>query len=156
MSRTDADFDYTHTEMPSAGIFVSADEPLLVFPSKRAAERFLEVHDIEAGVYPIAYGLAGEVFNVDSEGSRPVIRPVAGEFRPEELKQLLLRYLEAIGQSAGLDRSLDQLVKDLWDYEREFWIENDPDGERFSKRVPVWGCLAVLALLALVAFMVFR
>jgi hypothetical protein len=49
MKKSDADFDYTPAEMPSAGIFVPADEPLLVFPSIRAAERYLEVTDIKAG-----------------------------------------------------------------------------------------------------------
>jgi hypothetical protein len=152
MSRADADFDYTQSEMPPAGIFVSADEPLLVFPSKQAAERFLEVYDIEAGVYPVAYGRGGEVFSVTVEGEAPAIQPVAGEFRPEELKQLLVHYLGAIGLNPDSDRTLDQLVEDVWDHEREFWAENDPYGERFSKRVPVWGCVAILALIAAIAF----
>jgi len=156
MKKSDADFDYTPAEMPSAGIFVPADEPLLVFPSIRAAERYLEVTDIKAGVYSLAYGPTGEVFSVTCEGKKAAIRPFAGAFRPDELKLALARYLEAVGQNPSMDCSLDQLVREVWDYEREFWAENDPDGDRFSKRLPVWGCLAVLALLAMVAFTIYR
>jgi hypothetical protein len=36
----------------------------------------------------------------------------------------------------------------------EFWAENDPYGDRFSKAIPWWGCLllvaAVVGLLALI------
>lgn len=156
MNKSDADFAYTSVAMPSGGIFIPADEPLLVFPSIRAAERYIEVTDIETGVYSVAYGPRAEPYNITHVGKKAVVQSVAGSCRPDDLKPLLIRYLEAIGQNPNLDSSLDQLVKAVWDYERDFWAENDPDGDRFSKRVPVWGCLAALALMALAVFLILR
>ena len=124
MNKSDADFAYTSVAMPSGGIFIPADEPLLVFPSIRAAERYIEVTDIETGVYSVAYGPRAEPYNITHVGKKAVVQSVAGSCRPDDLKPLLIRYLEAIGQNPNLDSSLDQLVKAVWDYERDFWAEN--------------------------------
>jgi hypothetical protein len=39
--------------------------------------------------------------------------------------------------------------------DEEFWAENDPFGDRFSKRVPWWGCLVAAAALGLAGYWLF-
>src|SRR4051812_27052304 len=78
------DFEYISATVPPGALFVAADEPLLVFPSVAAAERFLEATDVENGVYPAAYGPNGEPYRVASLGSRVIIERTGEPNRPAE------------------------------------------------------------------------
>jgi hypothetical protein len=123
--------------VPDGALFVAADEPLLVFPSVRAAEAWLDAIDVENGVYPAAYGPNGEAFSIGSERNRVIIEPTGAPNRPDELKALLLRYLEASGRSADASLNFHELVATVWAIERHFWQEHDPYDDRFAIRVIV-------------------
>ena len=132
--------------MPEGALFVAADEPLLVFPSVKAAERWIEPIDVENGVYPAAYGPRGEFYRIESVRKRVIIEPTGEPNRPEDLRVLLLRSLHSSGQTFEDDAPIEELVQQVWRWESEFWQENDPYGDRFSKPLPGWCCLALLAV----------
>jgi hypothetical protein len=88
------DFDYGSPTVPERAVFVAADEPLLIYPSGRAAAHDLEAIDVENGVYPAAYGPNGEHYRVGTDGREVVIERSGEPDRPDELKALLLRYLK--------------------------------------------------------------
>jgi hypothetical protein len=140
------DFDYGSATVPPSALFVAADEPLLVFPSVRAAERWIEAIDVENGVYPAAYGPNGQSYRVGSAGKRVLIEPTGEPNRPEDLRVLLLRYLQSKGQTFKDDAPTSELVQQVWRWESEFWQENDPDGDRFSKPVPRSCCVAFVLI----------
>lgn len=139
-----SDFDYTSTTVPPGALFVAAAEPLLIYPSVLAAQRHLEANDVEDGVYPAGYGPNGEPFRISCEGKRVVIESIGEPNRPDELRRLLVGHLEAIGRPPDTTASLDDLTAAAWTVESEFWQENDPYGDRFSKPLPGWCCLALL------------
>jgi len=120
------DFDYESPTVPERALFVAADEPLLIFPSIIAAERWLEAIDVENGVYPAAFGPNGEPFAIGTERNRVIIQRTAEPIRPDEFKALLLRYLEAVGQPADSSLGLHQIVATVWARESDFWREHDP------------------------------
>jgi hypothetical protein len=91
-------------------LFVEADEPLLIFPSTAAAEHYLEVQDVRAGIYPRAYGPLGDVHDVIARGSRVVIQQSGAPPKPNDLKLLLSRYLEMLGEPASKEADLATLV----------------------------------------------
>jgi hypothetical protein len=138
--------------MPLSALFVAGDESLLVFPSVRAAERYIEPIDVENGAYPIAYGPSGEPYRIGFHGNRVVIEPADGPNRPDDLRVLLLRYPQRTGQSFKEDALTSELAQQVWRWESEFWQENDPYGDRFSKPVPGWCCLATLLVSAALLF----
>ena len=155
MSPAADDFDYGSATVPPGALFVAADEPLLVYPSVAAAERNLEAIDVENGVYPAAYGPNGEPYRIDSEGNRVIIEPTGEPKRPDELKAVLLRYLEAIGRAPEAIATFDDLVATVWAIERDFWQEHDPFGDRFGTRIPPWGCIAFVIAVAVALYFVF-
>jgi hypothetical protein len=150
------DFDYASTTVPPSALFVAADEPLLIYPSVAAAERHLEAIDVEDGVYSVAYRPNGEPFRVGSEGNRVIIEPTGEPNRPDELRRLLVRYLEATGSAPGETATLDDLVAAAWAVESDFWQEHDPFGDRFGTRIPAWGFIAFMVVVALVLYIAFR
>ena len=152
MSTETNDFDYDSETIPSGALFVAADEPLLVFPSLRAAERWIEAIDVEDGVYPAAYGPNGDPYRIGTAGNRVVIEPTGEPNRPEELRVLLLRCLQTRGQTFEDDVPTSDLAQEVWRWESEFWQENDPYGDRFSKPLPGWCCLTVLLVPAALLF----
>ena len=156
MSATANDFDYESPTVPDGALFVAADEPLLVFPSVRAAERSLEAIDVENGVYPAAFGPHGEPFSVGSERNRVTIEGTGEPNKPDELKALLLRYLEATARLADASQALHELVATVWAIESGFWQEHDPYGDRFGTRIPFWGCVAFVIVSALAFYLAFR
>ena len=154
---TDAiDFDYASATVAPGALFVAADEPLLVYPSVAAAERDLEAIDVENGVYPAAYGPNGKPYRIRSEGNRVIIEPTGEPNRPDELSLLLLRYLEATGRTPDAAATFGDLVATVWAIERDFWQEHDPYGDRFSTRIPPWGCIAFVVLVAVILYLTFR
>jgi hypothetical protein len=156
VSATSNEFDYESPTVPVGALFVAADEPLLVFPSATAAERWLEAIDVENGVYPAAYGPNGEPFSIDNERNRVVIEPTGEPNKPDELKALLLRYLEATARPADGSLDLHELVAMVWAIQSEFWQEHDPYSDRFGTRIPIWGCVAFVAAAALALYLMLR
>lgn len=144
MTATANDFDYSSPTVPEAALFVAADEPLLVFPSAKAAEGYLEPVDVENGVYPAAYGPGGEPCRIGCRGAEVVIERTGEPNRPDDLRVLLVRYLENRGEPTDATEPLDALVAKVWKSESEFWQEHDPYGERFGWRIPSWGCLTFI------------
>ena len=156
MAADSTDFDYASGVAPPSALFVAADEPLLVYPSVAAAERDLEAIDVENGVYPVAYGPNGEPFRIESQGNRVIIEPTGEPNRPDELRLLLLRYLEAIGRTPDATATFNDLVATVWGVESDFWQKHDPYGDRFAKRIPLWGCIALVVIVAAALYFVFR
>lgn len=149
-------FDYGSPTVPDGALFVAADEPLLVFPSARAAERYIEAADVENGIYRAAYGPKGEPYRVASARKRVIIHPTVEPDRPEELRALLVRYLQGTGQTFDYDAATSELVRQVWRRKSEFWQENDPYGDRFSKPAPGWCCLALPVILLGLLFVLVR
>jgi hypothetical protein len=156
VSRKADAFDYSSEEAPDAALFVSADEPLLVFPSTTAAEQYLEAIDVENGVYPAAYGPHGEPYRVRTLARQVVIEPTGEPEKPEELRSLLLSYLAGRGFAADATASLEALVAQVWKVESDFWQDHDPFGDRFGTRIPLWGCLTFTLAVAAVLYLVVR
>lgn len=144
----DSDFDYSSTTVPDGALFVAADEPLLVFPSVVAAERYLEAIDVQMGVYPAAYGPNGEPYRLDTDGNTVVIERTGEPNKPDALKMLLSNYLVALGRAPDPEAPLDDLLASVWAHESEFWRAHDPHGDRFGTSIPLWGCLAIIVALA--------
>ena len=149
-------FDYASGMASPGALFVAADEPLLVYPSVAAAERDLEAIDVENGVYPVAYGPNGEPFRIESQGTRVIIELTGEPNRPDELRLLLLRYLEAIGRTPDATATFNDLVTTVLGVESDFWQKHDPYGDRFAKRIPLWGCIAFVVTVAAALYFVFR
>lgn len=143
-------------EASSTALFVVADEPLLVYRSIRDAELDLEAIDVENGTYPAAYGRAGEPYQVGTDGMNVVITRVDGPNKPEELKPLLARYLKDRGEPVEPDEDVEALAQRALLYDREFWTEHDPFGDRFGKAIPLWGCITVLGAAAVLAYLFLR
>ncbi|MBN8849456.1 MAG: hypothetical protein J0I73_15380 [Sphingomonas sp.] len=125
-------------------IFVETDEALLMFPSIKMAERCLDAEDVRHGVYARAFGSSGEKFAIEADGRRVIITPIAHAVDVSGLRELLKRFLEAVGEPASDDASLKELVATA----EAYWEERDPLGDRFSQPVPWWGCLWFVAALA--------
>jgi hypothetical protein len=126
--------------VPPGALFVAADEPLLIYPSVAEAECDLEAVDVEDGVYPAAFGPNGEPYRIGSEGGRVIIEPTGEPNKPDELRALLLRYLEAVGRAPEVSASLDELVASAWATYRP------------SKPVPGWCCFTLLVIPAALLF----
>lgn len=142
MTTDPSDFDYSSETVPPGALFVAADEPLLVFPSVAAAEWHLEAVDVEDGVYPVGYGPNGEPYRIGSRGNRVVIESTGEPNRPDDLRALVLRYLQSTGQPFEDDAPTSELVQQAWRRESDFWQQNDPYGDRFSKPLPPSCCVA--------------
>jgi len=143
-------------EASTTGLFVVADEPLLVYQSIRDAELHLEATDVESGTYPAAYGQAGEPYHVGTDGRNVVITRVDGPNKPEELKPLLACYLRDRGESVEPDEDIDTLTQRALLGDREFWAERDHFGDRFGKAIPLWSCMAALGAAAVLASLLLR
>jgi hypothetical protein len=133
-------------------IFVEADEPLLIFPSIKVAEWYLEAEDVRSGVYPRAYGSTGEQFVLETHGRRVVVRPSVEPADPNALARLLRRHLAAVGVTVSDDVDLPELIAAA----EAFWEERDPTGDRFSRSIPWWGCLLIVAVIAGVMVLLWR
>lgn len=84
--------------MSTIALIVEADEPTLFFSSVSGAEAYLEAIDVSDGVYPVAYGPDGQVFQLEVIGDRLRINAVEGSKAPDDLRVLLLRYLSVVKQ----------------------------------------------------------
>ncbi len=84
--------------MSTIALIVEADEPALFFASVSGAEAYLEAIDVSDGVYPVAYGPDGQVFQLEAIGDRVRINSAEGSKAPDDLRALLLRYLAVAKQ----------------------------------------------------------
>ena len=77
--------------------------------------------------------------------------------RPDELKALLLRYLEACEDPADATQPLAELVAIAWSIERDFWLrQRVRAGDRFGTRIPIWGFVAFVLVLGAIWYFGFR
>ena len=96
----------------SVGLVVLADEPALFFSTVPVAEGYLEAVDVENGVYPRAYGPAGEIYTLRTEDDKVVIEPDRNNAsQPKELEKLLRRILSDRGIHTPRESSLESLLQ---------------------------------------------
>ena len=150
------DFSCQSPTVPPGAVFVAAGEALLVFPSVAAATCSLEAIDVVEGLYPAAYGPHGEPYCLSCDANAVIIERVGECSRPDALKALLLRHLEACEDPADATQPLAEIVAIAWSIERDFRLRNDPVGERFSTGLLVWGCVAVVLALGALWYFGFR
>lgn len=156
MNTEAVDFDDSSITVPDGALFVAADEPMLVFPSVAAAEKYLEAVYVASGVHTAAYGPEGQTYRITNEGKRVVIERTGDPDRPDALKMLLLHYLEANREPIDVTMCLGKLVAEVWTLESDFWQERDPYGDRFASKISPWGCMAFVIVVATVLYFVFR
>ena len=121
------EFGYDSPTVPPGAIFLAYDDPARVFPSIAAAERQLEAMDLEEGACPAAYGPKGEVYSVKCGPGRVHIEVTNEPAKPEELKHLLLHYLECCEDPGDATETLECLVDEAWSVERDYWLRMQAD-----------------------------
>lgn len=132
------DFGYDSTTVPPGALFVDCGEPLQLFPSSAAAERHLLSIGLENTASLTAYGPNGEVYRVRGEDGRIVIDRANEPDRPEDLKNLLLHYLECCEEPEDPTEKLDCLVAEAWSIERSYWLQNKADSELERAGISIW------------------
>jgi hypothetical protein len=70
----------------------------------------VEPIDIKDGVYHAAFGPAGEVHTISTDGESVVIRQADDAAQPEALRALLLRYFADMGEPTSDSISLPALL----------------------------------------------
>ena len=100
--------------VPSGAVFVAADEPLLVFASASAAQEYLEAIDVVDGVYPAAFGPKGEAYSITAQDGLVFVERSDGPERPDDLRRLLMSYLDAVGCLPPPSISINDLVETAW------------------------------------------
>lgn len=97
--------------MPEVKLIVAADEPAIFFASVQDAASWMEAADVRDGVYSAAFGPNGEPYAISTDGTRVYIKETGEAPRPQALKALLLRYLDAIGQTPDPGLGLPALLE---------------------------------------------
>ena len=121
-------------------LFIEADEPLLVFSSIEMAEQNLEAIDVRNGVYTRAFGQAGELFSIETEGENVIIRAIEQPADPDSLYDLLQRSLRQVGGVVPLDADLPTLVAAT----QAFWTKR----QRLVSAQSRLGCIGVVTITA--------
>ena len=150
------EFSCQSPTVPPGAVFVAAGEALLVFPSVAAAIGSLEAIDVVEGLYPVAYGPRGEPYCLSCEANAVTIERVGESSRPDALKVLLLRHLEACEDPADATQPLADIVAIAWSIERDFRLRNEPSGDRFGARIPIWGGVALVLGLGAIWYFGYR
>ena len=150
------DFSYESLAVPPGALFVATGQPVLVFPSVVAAERSLAAIDVVEWVNPTAYGPNGEPYCIRCEANRVLIERTGEPNRPDELKAQLLWYLEECEDPADATQPLEEVVAIAWSIERDFWLRNEPPGDRPGTRIPIWGGVALALMLGALWYFEFR
>jgi hypothetical protein len=97
---------------PSVFLIVAADEPAIFFSSVAVAESYIEAIDVDNGVYPAAYGVTGELYRISVDHGRVLIRRAEESApRPDELRRVLLRFLQSVDASTPSDDDLAALIR---------------------------------------------
>jgi hypothetical protein len=100
-----------HDSNKTVGLIVVADEPALFFSSISVAQNYLEAVDVDNGVYPIAFGRSGEVYDIFSDDGQVVIRrSLTATPQPEKLRSLLLTILKNRNIQFEEECNLERLV----------------------------------------------
>jgi hypothetical protein len=144
----------TAEPVPSGLIFVEAEDSLLMYASAQAACDCPHLAELEAA--PVAYGARGEVYRVGRQDSQLTFEAADEPPRPEALKSLLLRYFDACEDPADADEPLDELVGRAWGIECNYRLRCGSDEEIKSRRMPVWGYLALVAVPAAILYLTLR
>lgn len=97
--------------MQAIRLIVAADEPALFFASVQDAESFIEAVDVEAGVYLVAFGPAGEPHTIRSEDGLVRISETGEAQQPNALKAVLLSYLKSVGEVPAAELDLSELLQ---------------------------------------------
>jgi hypothetical protein len=141
--------------VPADLIFVEADEALLIYASPDAAASCPHLVAFEDQTALIAYGSRGETYRTE-HGGRLSFARLDQPARPEELKQLLLRYFEACEDPADADEPLDELVARAWTIECAYRQRCGSEEEIERRKMPIWGYLALIAIPALILYFSLR
>ena len=148
--------DHKSALVPDGAMFVDAGEALLIFPSLAQAAISLDPNDVTEGMHPLAYGPNGEPHFVRCEGGRVVVERTGQPNRPDELKSLLLRHLEACEDPADATQPLEELVAIAWSIERDYRVRCGPDANRFGTRVSVLSITGIALAVGVVWYFGFR
>jgi hypothetical protein len=154
VSKSD-EFSFESLAVPPGAVFVATGQPLLVFPSVEAAQSSLAAIDVVEWVNPAAYGPNGEPYCIRCEANRVVIERTGEPSCPDALKEQLLWYLEECEDPADATQPLHEVVAIAWSIERDFWLRNEPAGQRSGSRIPTWGWVAAVAGLGALGYFVF-
>ncbi|MEO7365390.1 MAG: hypothetical protein ABIW03_03635 [Sphingomicrobium sp.] len=125
--------------VPPGALFVAAGEELLIFPSTAVARKLLEAGEAAEGLYSAAYGPTGEPYRIGFKADRVLVERTAEAVRPDELKALLLRHLEACEDPADATQPFEEIVAIAWSIEEDYRLRCSPSGNRIGSRIPVWG-----------------
>ncbi|MCW2365532.1 hypothetical protein M2341_000979 [Sphingobium sp. B7D2B] len=125
-------------------LFIEADELLMMFSSIEMAEEHLEAIDVRNGAR--AFGQAGELFAIETQGERVIIRAIEQPAEPDRLYELLRRSLQQVGEVVPLDADLPTLVAAT----QAFWTKR----QRLVSAKLRLGCVAVVILLAVSAALI--
>jgi predicted RNase H-like nuclease len=155
VSKSD-DFSYESLTVPPGVLFVAAGEPLLVFPSAAAAENSLAAEEVAEWVDSAAYGPNGEPYGIRCDANRVVIERTGEANRPDELKALLLRHLEACEDPADATQPLAEIVAIAWSIERDFRLRCGPLDNRLGRHISMWSVAGIVLALGALWFFAFR
>jgi len=155
VSKSD-DFSYKSQAVPPSVMFVEASEALLIFPSLAQAASSLEPTDVTDGTHPAAYGPNGEHHSVRCEGKSVLIERTDQPGRPEELKALLLRHLEACEDPADATQPLAEIVAIAWSIERDYRLRCGPSDNRLGRHISIWSVAGIVLALAALWYFAFR
>ena len=97
--------------MARVKLIVAADEPAIFFASVQDAESWMEVIDVEDGVYSAAFGPNGEPYAIITDGTWVHLEGTGEAPQPEALKALLLKYFTAIGETPSTNLELPALLE---------------------------------------------
>jgi hypothetical protein len=94
-------------------LIIAADEPALFFSSSEVAETYLEAEDVRSGVYSEAFGPNGEPFDimVDRHDNVVVVKREGGVINPERLREIITRFVSAVGTPISSEATLSDLIK---------------------------------------------
>jgi hypothetical protein len=137
--------------VPPGLIFVESDDALLIYASADAAAQCPHLEELESEAALIAYGSAGEPYQVQQRDGISFVK-LDEPARPNELKALLLRYFEACEDPADADEPLEELVERAWTIECGYRERCGPDGEIERRKMPAWGYLALIGVPALILY----
>ena len=92
-------------------LIVEADEPAILFSSVSRAESYMEPIDVRNGVYTAAFGPQGESYSFSTDGDQVmVLLDESVPHNPERLKQILIRFLNAVHVTADQRESLEEIL----------------------------------------------
>jgi len=150
------DLSYESPTVPADALFLECADPIRVFPSKAAAEHYLESLGPEISACSIAYGQSGEIYRIRTDDGRIRINRSEEPDRPDDLKYLLLHYFECCEDPWDATDELNCLVDEAWLTERDYWLRSKADEQTSAHRIPAWALIPLVILIALLLYFAFR